>query len=62
MHMTEPEDHKRNLRDLYAGFAMMGLLNGGVHTAKFRQTIPATAYDIAEAMIKEREERDRLTT
>ena len=58
--MTESEEHKRNLRDLYAGLAMMGLLNGGVHTVKFKQSVPAAAYDIAEAMMAEREKRDQL--
>lgn len=59
MHMTESDEHKRNLRDLYAGLAMMGLVSGGGTTQKYRQGVPATAYDLAEAMMQEREKRDQ---
>lgn len=43
--------------DLMAMVAMLGLLmrNGG---PSFTATLPEQAYDIAEGMVREREERD----
>lgn len=48
--MTE---HESNLYDLYAGFAMMALLNKASKSAK-PDEIASVAYDHAEAMLKER--------
>jgi hypothetical protein len=47
-------DHKQNLIDLAAMFAMMGLLARG---EKLLRDIPNDAYDIAEDMMVVREER-----
>jgi hypothetical protein len=43
--MTDEED-RSNLRDLHAGFAMIGLLMKGEHPP----TIPSQAYELADAM------------
>lgn len=46
-------DHESNLYDLYAGFAMMALLNKAPKTTK-PDEIAHYAHEQAEAMIKER--------
>jgi hypothetical protein len=46
-------DHESNLYDLYAGFAMMALLNKAPKSAK-PDEIASVAHDHAEAMLKER--------
>ena len=43
-----------NVRDLFAAVALMGLI---AHNGANRSNIPM-AYDIAEAMLLEKEERD----
>jgi hypothetical protein len=45
------EQDKSNLRDLHAGFAMVGLLMKGHHP----QAVPALAYELADAMQEARE-------
>ena len=45
------EQDKSNLRDLHAGFAMMGLLMRGEHPP----SIPSLAYELADAMQEARE-------
>lgn len=45
------EQDQSNLRDLHAGFAMMGLLMRGEHPP----SIPTLAYELADSM---REARD----
>lgn len=42
-----------NARDLFAGLAMIGLVNKVIH-----EDLAATAYEIADAMLKEKEKRD----
>jgi hypothetical protein len=44
------EQDKSNLRDLHAGFAMVGLLMRGHHPPE----IPALAYELADLMQEER--------
>jgi hypothetical protein len=44
------EQDKSNLRDLHAGFAMVGLLMRG----HFAPEIPALAYELADLMQEER--------
>ena len=48
--MTDEED-RSNLRDLHAGFAMIGLLMKGEHPP----TIPSLAYELADAMQEARD-------
>jgi len=45
------EQDRSNLRDLHAGFAMMGLLMKGLHPPE----IPNLAYELADAMQEARE-------
>ena len=45
------EQDRSNLRDLHAGFAMMGLLIRGEHPP----TVPTLAYELADAMQEARE-------
>jgi len=45
------EQDRSNLRDLHAGFAMMGLLIKGEHPP----SIPSLAYELADAMQEARE-------
>ena len=49
-------DHESNLYDLYAGFAMMALLNKAPKSAK-PDEIASVAHDHAEAMIEDRTNR-----
>ncbi len=46
-------DHESNLYDLYAGFAMMALLNKASKSAK-PEEIASVAHDQAIAMLRER--------
>jgi hypothetical protein len=48
--MTDEED-RSNLRDLHAGFAMIGLLMKGEHPP----TVPSLAYELADAMQEARD-------
>jgi hypothetical protein len=50
---NEMTDHESNLYDLYAGFAMLALLNKAPKSAK-PDEIASVAHDHAEAMLKER--------
>ena len=50
---SEMTDHESNLYDLYAGFAMMALLNKASKSAK-PDEIASVAHEQAEAMLKER--------
>ena len=45
------EQDRSNLRDLHAGFAMMGLLIRGEHPP----SIPTLAYELADSMQEARE-------
>jgi hypothetical protein len=45
------EQDRSNLRDLHAGFAMVGLLMRGHHPPE----IPALAYELADLMQEERD-------
>jgi len=45
------EQDKSNLRDLHAGFAMIGLLMKGLHPTE----IPNLAYELADAMQEARD-------
>ena len=45
------EQDRSNLRDLHAGFAMIGLLMKGLHPPE----IPNLAYELADAMQEARE-------
>jgi len=45
------EQDKSNLRDLHAGFAMIGLLMKGLHPPE----IPSHAYELADAMQEARD-------
>ena len=51
-------DHESNLYDLYAGFAMMAILNKASKSAK-PEEIACAAHEQAEAMLKERTDRRR---
>ena len=44
-----------NARDLFAGLAMAGWVMNGDYSA---EEIPRIAYDMADAMLKEKEKRD----
>ena len=46
-------DHESNLYDLYAGFAMMAMLNKAPKSTK-PEEIACVAHEQAEAMLKER--------
>ena len=46
------EQDRSNLRDLHAGFAMMGLLIKGTHPT----SIPALAYNLADEMQEARDQ------
>ena len=45
------EQDRSNLRDLHAGFAMLGLLMRGEHPP----TVPTLAYELADAMQEARD-------
>lgn len=45
-----------NLKDFYAGLAMLGILSAG-HQPAYVDGIAETAHDIAESMMRVREER-----
>jgi hypothetical protein len=45
------EQDRSNLRDLHAGFAMVGLLMRGEHPP----TVPTLAYELADAMQEARD-------
>lgn len=51
-----------HLKDFYAGLAMLGILSAG-RPAEFVNGVAEDAFDVAEAMMKERskrrEQRDR---
>jgi hypothetical protein len=47
-------EHESNLLDLYAGFAMLGLIMNGNHSTS---TVPHMAHDVAEQMLRVRKER-----
>jgi hypothetical protein len=53
-------DHESNLYDLYAGFAMMVMLNKAPKSAK-PDEIASVAHEQAEAMLKERSNRRKVT-
>jgi len=44
------EEHESNLRDLYAGFAMLALVMRGAD----EESVPVRAWDIADHMISSR--------
>jgi hypothetical protein len=46
-------DHESNLYDLYAGFAMMAMLNKAPKSTK-PEEIACVAHEQAEAMLRER--------
>lgn len=46
------EEHESNLRDLYAGFAMLAMIMRG-HTS-VDDDVPARAWDMADHMISSR--------
>jgi hypothetical protein len=52
-------DHESNLYDLYAGFAMMAMLNKAPKSTK-PEEIASVAHDQAEAMLKERGGRRKV--
>jgi hypothetical protein len=45
-----------HLKDFYAGLAMLGILSAG-HQPAYVEAVSTTAFDIAEKMMEEREER-----
>ena len=47
------DEDRSNLRDLHAGFAMIGLLMKGEHPP----TVPSLAYELADAMQEARDLR-----
>jgi hypothetical protein len=49
-------DHESNLHDLYAGFAMMAMLNKAPKSTK-PEEIASVAYEQANAMLEERSNR-----
>lgn len=55
---TDPFEFQRvQLRDLFAGLAMAGMLAGRQFTAIQRALIRVMAYDVADDMLAEREKR-----
>ena len=48
------DEDRSNLRDLHAGFAMIGLLMKGEHPP----TVPSLAYELADAMQEARDRHD----
>jgi len=46
------EEHESNLRDLYAGFAMLAMIMRGAPSAD--EDVPARAWDMADHMISNR--------
>jgi hypothetical protein len=52
------EDEKENeLRDLFAAHALGGLIAGGFYTNRDSVDAAVRAYDLADALIEERQER-----
>jgi hypothetical protein len=45
-----------HLKDFYAGLAMLGILSAG-HEPAYVEAVSRTAFDIAERMMEERQER-----
>ena len=48
------DEDRSHLRDLHAGFAMIGLLMKGEHPP----TVPSLAYELADAMQEARDRHD----
>jgi len=46
------EEHESNLRDLYAGFAMLAMIMRGAPSAD--EDVPSRAWDMADHMIHSR--------
>jgi len=54
-HSKSPIHHGMTLRDHFAGLAMQGLLSSTTGAYKRNDNIPVWAYQMADAMLAERE-------
>ena len=54
------EEHESNLRDLYAGFAMLAMIMRGAPSAD--EDVPARAWDMADHMISKDRKSTRLNS
>lgn len=55
--MNEQEMHNQNLRDLFAALALNGMMNKALEMGYSQIKIAKTAYLMADAMMKQREEK-----
>lgn len=53
-------DDEQNLQDLFAGLALLGLLPSAVKFGKDKDQLASLAYDLAGAMIRERNARKEV--
>lgn len=55
--MNEQEMHNQNLRDLFAALALNGMMNKALEMGYPETKVAKTAYLMADAMMKQREEK-----
>ena len=55
-------EHEENLRDLFAALALNGMMNKALEMGYSQIKIAKTAYLMADAMMKQREEKDDAKT
>lgn len=55
-------EHEENLRDLFAALALNGMMNKALEMGYSETKVAKTAYLMADAMMKQREEKDDAKT
>ena len=54
-------EHEENLRDLFAALALNGMMNKALEIGYSEEKVAKAAYLMADAMIKQREEKHDAT-
>lgn len=55
-------EHEENLRDLFAALALNGMMNKALEMGYSEYKVAKAAYLMADAMMKQREEKDDAKT
>ena len=55
-------EHEENLRDLFAALALNGMMNKALEMGYSEYKVAKAAYLMADAMMKQREEKDDAET
>ena len=55
-------EHEENLRDLFAALALNGMMNKALEIGYSETKVAKAAYLMADAMLKQREEKDDAKT